>query len=392
MNVLVLNCGSSTLKCQLIASDTEMCLARGLVDGIGKQALVELTADGETMSERRNVGDHGEAARIALVWAGEQTGVDAVGHRVVHGGSLFQEPTLVNKGVIDVIDGMGELAPLHNRPAIAAMRATIEALSSTPSVAVFDTAFHSGMPKKAASYPISQDLAKKHQVRRYGFHGLAHRYMAEQYAALTSTELSESKLITLQLGNGCSAAAVRGGVSVDTSMGLTPLEGLMMGTRSGDVDPALPGHLARQEGVSIEEVDEWLNKESGLLGVSGASSDMRLLLEQERRGNAQASLAIDMFCYRVTKYIGAYMAALGGADAVVFGGGIGENSPEVRERICRGMAWCGLTLDPQRNMAGGEGCISSEGASVEAYVVKVNEELIIARDTARLLGQEKGAT
>ena len=392
MKVLVRNCGSSTLKCQVIDSDTENCLARGLVDGIGKQVLVELMAHGETMSERRHVADHGTAACLVLEWTGQQFGVDAVGHRVVHGGSRFVQPTLVNEDVIDAIDGMEHLAPLHNRPAIAAMRAIIEALPSTPSVAVFDTAFHSAMPKKAASYPIPQVLAEKHQVRRYGFHGLAHRYMAEQFSALTSRELSESKLITLQLGNGCSAAAVLGGVSVDTSMGLTPLEGLMMGTRSGDVDPALPGHLARQEGVPIEEVGDWLNKESGLLGVSGTSSDMRQLLEQERLEDAQASMAIDMFCYRVSKYIGAYMAAMGGADAVVFGGGIGENSPEVRERICRGMEWCGLTLDPQRNMAGGEGCISSEGAFVNAYVVKVNEELIIARDTAKLLGQEKGAT
>lgn len=392
MNVLVLNCGSSTLKSQLIDSETDICLARGLVDGIGKQAMVELTADGKMMSEQRKVCDHEGAARIVLAWAIDRIGVDAIGHRVVHGGNRFVQPTLVDEGVIDAIEAMEHLAPLHNRPAIAAMRATIEALPSTPSVAVFDTAFHSAMPKKAASYPISQELAAKHEIRRYGFHGLAHRYMAERYSALTSRDLSKSKLITLHLGNGCSAAAVQGGVSVDTSMGLTPLEGLMMGTRSGDMDPALPGHLARQEGVPIEDVDAWLNKESGLLGVSGTSSDMRALLEQERRGDAQASLAIDMFCYRVSKYIGAYMAALGGADAVVFGGGIGENSPEVRERICRRMDWCGLTLDPRRNMAVDEGCISSAGASVGAYVVKVNEELIIARDTAKLLGQEKGAT
>ena len=392
MNVLVLNCGSSTLKCQIIDSVTERCLARGLVDGIGKESLMEFRATGETMSERRSVADHGEAARLVLEWAGQQTRVNAVGHRVVHGGSRFVQPTMVNEELINVIDRMEHLAPLHNRPAIAAMRASIEVLQATPSVAVFDTAFHSDMPRKASSYPISQELASKHHVRRYGFHGLAHRYMAERYSMLASRELSGPKLVTLQLGNGCSAAAVLGGVSVDTSMGLTPLEGLMMGTRSGDVDPALPGHLARGEGVSIDEVDEWLNKRSGLLGVSGTSSDMRRLLEQEHLGDAQASQAIDMFCYRVSKYIGAYMAALDGADAVMFGGGIGENSPEVRERICRGMSWCGLTLDPQRNIALGEGCISTSQSSVEAYVVKVNEELIIARDTAKLLGEEKVAT
>ncbi len=222
MNVLVLNCGSSTLKSQLIDSDREICLARGVVDGIGKEALVSLTADGESVSERENIGNHKEAARIVLAWAGEQVGVDAVGHRVVHGGSRFVQPTLVNEDVIDAIDDMEHLAPLHNRPAIATMRASIEAMPSTPSVAVFDTAFHSEMPKKAALYPISQELASRHKIRRYGFHGLAHRYMAEQYSTLTSRNLSESKLITLQLGNGCSAAAVKGGVSVDTSMGMTP--------------------------------------------------------------------------------------------------------------------------------------------------------------------------
>ena len=259
MNVLVLNCGSSTLKTQVIDSDSESCLARGVVDGIGKQALVELMTGGDAMSERRNVSDQEEAARIVLAWAGEQVGVDAVGHRVVHGGSRFVQPTLVNEDVIDAIDGTEHLAPLHNRPAIAAMRVAIEALPFTPSVAVFDTAFHSGMPKKAASYPISRELAAKHQVRRYGFHGLAHRYMAEQFSALTSRELSESKLITLQLGNGCSAAAVRGGVSVDTSMGLTPLEGLMMGTRSGGCgpDPAQPpfprGGCAHRRGGSLAQ-------------------------------------------------------------------------------------------------------------------------------------------
>ena len=357
---------------------------------MGQDATVKLSIDGETLSEQRDVADHGEAARLVLDWVRERAAIQAVGHRVVHGGSRFVQPTLLDKNVIDTIDQMENLAPLHNRPAIAAIIATLEALSSTPSVAVFDTAFHNSMPQRASSYAIPYELAAKHQVRRYGFHGLAHRYMAERYSTLASRELSDSKLITLQLGNGCSAAAVLGGVSVDTSMGLTPLEGLMMGTRSGDLDPALPGHLARGEGVDIDEVEGWLNRQSGLLGVSGISSDMRSLLAHERRGDAQASLAIDMFCYRASKYIGAYMAALEGAEAVVFGGGIGENSPEVRQRICRGMDWCGLTLDPQRNMASGEGCISPESTSVSAYVIKVNEELIIARDTAMLLGQEKG--
>jgi acetate kinase len=254
-------------------------------------------------------------------------------------------------------------------------------------VATFDTAFHRTLPERASRYAIPLELADKHRIRRYGFHGLAHRYMTERYAAITATPLEQVKLVTLQLGNGCSATAIEGGRSVDTSMGFTPLEGLIMGTRSGDVDPSLAGILARREGVDIEEAEAWLNTRSGLLGVSGRSSDMRELLEAEANGDDRAALAVDMFCYRARKYVGAYLAALDGADAVVFGGGIGENAPPVRARICAGMEWCGLTLDEGRNArtVGCEGRISTDDSRVHAYVIQVNEAAVIARDTVRCL-------
>ncbi len=255
-------------------------------------------------------------------------------------------------------------------------------------VAVFDTAFHHTLPAYAAQYPIPHNLANRYHIRRYGFHGIAHRYMSERYAMLTATPPEQLKLITLQLGSGCSATAIAAGRSVDTSMGFTPLEGLMMGTRAGDIDPALPGFLARQEGVEIGEVEAWLNTRSGLLGVSERSSDMRPLLEAEAQGEARAALAVDMFCYRVRKYIAGYLGVLNGAAAIVFGGGIGENAPAVRERICDQMGWCGLQLDPPRNAAarGTEAQISADNAKLHAYVIPVDEAVIIARDTAACLG------
>jgi len=283
---------------------------------------------------------------------------------------------------------LGNLAPLHNSPSLEAIQAAREVLGpSVPQLAIFDTAFHRLLPERASCYAIPYQMAAKHNIRRYGFHGLAHRYMTERYAAMMATPLDEVKIITLQLGNGCSATAVAGGRSVDTSMGLTPLEGLMMGTRSGDVDPSLTIFLARWEGVTAEEVEYWLNTKSGLLGVSGRSRDMRELLKAECQGDVHAALAVEMFCYRVKKYIGSYLAALGGVSGIVFGGGIGENAPEVRARILDGMEWCGLKLDEKRNVdtKGVEGCISTDNATLHAYVIPVNEASIIARDTVRYL-------
>jgi len=400
MKVLVINCGSSTLKFQLIETEGDAALerqrrlARGIVDRIGGRAALEFAVDGGgTDRETAAVSDHDEATRRVLDWLGSvgllgAGALDGVGHRVVHGGDRFAEPALIDDEVVEAIEALTDLAPLHNAPSLKAIRASREVLGAgVPMVATFDTAFHRTMPERASRYAIPLELAERHRVRRYGFHGLAHGYMTERYAALTATPLEQVKLVTLQLGNGCSATAIEGGRSVDTSMGFTPLEGLMMGTRSGDVDPSLAGFLARREGVDIEEAEAWLNTRSGLLGVSGKSGDMRELLEAEEGGDARAALAVGMFCYRVRKYVGAYLGALGGADALVFGGGIGENAPLVRARICAGMGWCGLTLDEDRNArtVGSEGPISSDDSRVRAYVIPVDEAAVIARDTVHCL-------
>ncbi|MDY6917699.1 MAG: acetate/propionate family kinase, partial [Chloroflexota bacterium] len=376
------------------APQGERWLARGIVDRIGSHSTIDFSA-GHTahVREAAAVADHGEAINRVLAWldssgALEGRGLSGVGHRVVHGGSRFVEPTLIDEHVIDAIETAGELAPLHNRPALNAIRAA-RAMAGTgvPMVAVFDTAFHNTMPQAAALYAIPPELASRHRIRRYGFHGLAHRYMAERYAAATSTPAATTRLVTLHLGNGCSATAIEGGRSVDTSMGFTPLEGLVMGTRSGDIDPSVLGYLARSEGVDFAEVEEWLNTRSGLLGLSGRSRDMRELLEAESAGDAAAALAIDMFCYRARKYVGAYLAVLHGADAVLFGGGIGENAPAVRARICAGLEWCGLRLDRERNSStvGTEGRITADDAPVHACVVPVDEASVIVSDTAGCL-------
>jgi acetate kinase len=316
-----------------------------------------------------------------------------VGHRVVHGGDRFATSVLIDDEVIAAIEGLNELAPLHNPACVSGIRAARAVLGpAVPMVAVFDTAFHQTLPDYASVYAIPYDLTVRHGIRRYGFHGIAHRYVTLRYSEITATPWDRVNIITLHLGNGCSASAIRGGRSVDTSMGFTPLEGLVMGTRSGDLDPALVGYLARQEGVPTLEVEAWLNERSGLLGVSGRSNDMRALVEHVQE-DARARLAIELFCYRARKYIGAYLAALGGADAVVFSGGIGENSPFVRARICDGLSWCGLTLDPDHNAAtlGTEGRISSDDARLHAHVIPVDEELLIAEDTVRCIrGQQSG--
>jgi acetate kinase len=401
MNVLVINCGSSTLKFQLIEADSdspplgqEQRLAGGIVERIGGRATVDFAAEnGEPLRKPVAAANHFEATRLVLDWL-DSSGLpglqrlEAVGHRVVHGGDRFLEPTLIDDEVVRAIEALSELAPLHNAPALSAIRAARKLLGpNVPMVAVFDTAFHRTVPERASLYAIPRELAEKHRIRRYGFHGLAHRYMSERYAAIASRPLEQVKLVTLQLGNGCSATAVEGGRSVDTSMGFTPLEGLMMGTRSGDVDPSLAGFLARQERVDVEEVENWFNTRSGLLAVSGTASDMRELLEAESRGDGRAALAVEMFCYRVRKYVGAYLAALGGAEAVVFGGGVGENAPSVRARICADMDWCGLRLDQDRNARtiGSEGRISTDDSRLHACVIPVDEAAIIARDTVRCL-------
>jgi acetate kinase len=311
-----------------------------------------------------------------------------VGHRVVHGGRHRSVPVVIDQSVIDDITAAGELAPLHNYAAIEAIGAARELLGAkVPMVAVFDTAFHHGMPERASRYAIPPDVADDLGIRRYGFHGLAHRHMAERCGALMGGSPRGLKLITFQLGGGCSAAAVLGGKSVDTSMGFTPLEGLVMGTRSGDIDPSIVRYLCGRFRSMPADIDAWLSERSGLLGISGVSADVRELLKLESEGHARAALALDMFVYRLRKYIGAYLATLGGANAIAFGGGIGENSPEIRERACRGMEWCGLAIDEARNRTtvGTEGEVSSDSSKVRVFVIPVDEESVIASDAARVL-------
>ncbi|MFC2171993.1 acetate/propionate family kinase, partial [Acidobacteriota bacterium] len=366
----------------------------GSIDRIGSTGEFEVSMeDGEVLREQVQCSDHGEAAELLLAWLETSSlpdpwDLDVVGHRIVHGGDRFTKPVIIDDEVLTAIESISDLAPLHNEASISAIRAARTFLGdAVPMVAVFDTAFHSGLPRMASDYALPLDLSKELGIRRYGFHGLAHQYMTERYAGMVSKAVGDSKFITLQLGNGCSAAAVAGGRSLDTSMGLTPLEGLMMGTRSGDVDPSLAIFLRRHKRMDDDAVEALLNRSSGLLGVSGRSRDMRELLEAEKRGDERASLAIEMFCYRVRKCIGSYLAVLGGADALVFGGGIGENAPEIRARICSGMDWCGLRMDEERNneTSGREGKISDEGSRLAAYVICVDESFLIAREAMRIV-------
>jgi acetate kinase len=400
MDVLALNCGSSTLKFALFDfppgppdAEPRAVRARGLVDAVGGEATLRTSAPPAASEALGRVPDHATALERLLGWL--EASIDpparaaVVGHRVVHGGGRFDAPTLLSDAVIEAIEDVSALAPLHNHPALEVVRATRAALGAgVPMTASFDTAFHRSMPARAANYAIPEELATRHDLRRFGFHGLAHGFMAERAAALLGRPLEELRLVTLQLGAGCSAAAVDGGRSLDTSMGLTPLEGLMMGARSGDVDPSLAEVLAEREGITAAQAVDWLNTRSGLLGVSGRSSDMREVFAAASSGDERAALAIEMFCYRVRKQVGAYLAALEGADAVVFGGGIGEHQPEVRARICARLGWAGLRLDPDRNasLPAGEGLVSEAASPIAALVVAVDEELWIAREARRLLG------
>jgi acetate kinase len=400
MKILVLNCGSSTLKFQLLETDATLAshshprkLAGGLVDPIGGNANCRFEAPHHKPIEIvAPIYDHDAAVRAVIDWLNstpELRHFDAVGHRVVHGGDRFVSAVRIDDDVIAALESLSELAPLHNPPALGGIRAARTILgASMPMVAAFDTSFHHRIPEHAALYAIPHELAEKHKIRRYGFHGLAHQYDIARYGEIIGKRTEEINAVTLHLGNGCSVSAVRHGQSVDTSMGFTPLEGLIMGTRSGDLDPALVSYLARKESVDVAEIEQWLNKRSGLLGLSGISNDMRELTAGYEK-NSRARLAVDAFCYRARKYLGAYLAILGGADSVIFSGGIGENSPFVRESICREMAWCGLRLDSTANEAviGRDGLISLPDASVKVAVIHTDEEMIIARETVQLTGR-----
>ena len=392
MKVLVLNAGSSSLKLRLFdltgAASPARVLGRGAIERIGGQGTATFEAEGgPPRSETVEVPDHADAVQRALDWVrslGEGV-IDAVGHRVVHGGERFTAPARIDDEVVSAVEALEELAPLHNRPSLEAVGACRRILGpSVPMVAVFDTAFHATLPEHARRYAIPWDLASKHGIRRYGFHGTSYRSVLSRYAEITGTPPERATLVALHLGAGCSAAAIRAGQSVDTSMGLTPLEGLVMGTRAGDLDPAIVSYLARAERTSADEVVQWLNERSGLLGISGRSRDVRDLASSD---DPRARLAVQMFCYRARKYLGAYLAALGGASAVVFTGGIGEHSPEIRAEICRDMEWCGLAIDAERNRAavGRPAAIGAVGARIGAFVIPTDEEIVIARDTVALL-------
>jgi acetate kinase len=407
VNVLVLNVGSSTLKFQLIrtdadaiADDADVRLAGGSIERIGGEAVIRARSrSGDTRVHAAQLRDIRAAIDWVLRWlASPDSGegiaeiaeIDAVGHRVVHGGEDFHHSVLVDDAVLRQVEASIDLAPLHNPYNLKGIEAVRELLGpALPQAAVFDTAFHHTIPDHAFLYAIPYSLYRRHRIRRYGFHGTSHRYVAYRYRRLTGREREDTRLVTLHLGNGCSACAIRAGDSIDTSMGFTPLEGLVMGTRSGDLDPAMLDFIAEKEGYSLSQVEALLNKQSGLLGISGLTSDMReLLAEAEENDDRRAWLAIEMFCYRVRKYIGAYLAALDGADAIVFTGGIGENSPAVRARILGGLGWMGIDFDTaaNREMVGGRaGRITSEGGRVEAWVIPTDEEVLIARDTFRLL-------
>jgi len=380
--ILVVNCGSSSIKYQLFEMPAGRVLAKGLVERIGENGGA--------------AADHREAfARlVAALTEGEEAPVRspgeiaAVGHRVVHGGERFKISVVIDEEVVATVRALADLAPLHNPPNLVGIEEARKVLPAVPHVAVFDTAFHGTLPPRAYHYAIPHELYEKHRVRRYGFHGTSHRYVALRAAELLGLAPEALDAITVHLGNGCSMAAVKGGKSSDTSMGLTPLEGLVMGTRSGDIDPGAVFFLMEKEGLNLKGVNCLLNKRSGLAGLSGVSNDMRELHEAARAGDARARLAIDVFAYRVKKYIGAYLAVLGGARAVVFTGGIGENDAEVRAKALGGLGALGIELDEARNASARatEARITTGASPVAVLVVPTNEELMIARDTYALVG------
>jgi acetate kinase len=401
MNVFALNSGSSSVKCVLFeaardgtsASIALKKLCAASVSGIGGRGTVRYREGEQVHSEEdATVKSHEDAVR-RLLGLVDHKGIEAVGHRIVHGGHWFTEAVRIDAGMASRFAELAELAPLHNPACLAGIQQARAILGDDmPMVAVFDTAFHHGMPEHARTYALPFELAERFHIRRYGFHGLAHGSSAALYAESVGKPVGEVNLITLHLGNGCSAAAIRGGRSIDTSMGFTPLEGLVMGTRCGDVDPALVGFLIDATQVSSHEVERMLNRESGLRGLSGLSSDMAMLLQAKREGHPRARLAIETFCYRARKYLGAYLTALDGrAEAVVFSGGIGEHAPEIRSLICSDMEWCGLVLDGAANEAvttieaGSIVRISRPAAQVAVFVAGVEEEAAIARETVSCL-------
>lgn len=398
MKVLVINCGSSSLKFQLIDTDTEKVIASGICDRIGiEHSLLNYkNANGKKIERLEAMPNHTKAIEMVLeALTDKQNGVvsslndiRAIGHRVVHGGEFFKESVLINDTVISHIQECSDLAPLHNPAHLMGIAACKEKMPDTPMVAVFDTAFHQSMPPQAYTYGVPYEWYEKHKVRRYGFHGTSHKYVSQRTAEFLGLDYHNSKIIVCHLGNGSSISAIKNGKCIDTSMGLTPLEGLIMGTRSGDLDPAILEYISKREDLDIQSILSILNKKSGVLGISGLSSDFRDLLDADLGGHERSKLARHTFAYRVMKYVGAYCAAMNGVDAVSFCAGVGENAKFIRGMIVNNLAFLGVKLDEEANNAcGKEAIISTSDSKVKVCVIPTNEELVIARDTKNIVSQ-----
>ncbi len=394
MKILVVNCGSSSLKYQLIDMETETLLAKGLCERIGIDGRLKHEAIGkDKFVSEEPLKDHNDAIQAVLkALLDSEHGViksvdeiDAVGHRVAHGGVDFAKSVLITPEVKAAIDRNSELAPLHNPANLIGIEAC-EKIMNVPMVAVFDTAFHQTMPEKAYLYAIPYKYYEKYKIRKYGFHGTSHRYVSQECAKMMDIPIENLKIITCHLGNGGSVCAVQGGISIDTSMGFTPLDGLVMGTRSGSIDPAVILFLMRKENLSVDEMDEILNKQSGVFGISGVSSDFRDIEEAESEGNERAAIALDTFAYRVAKTIGSYVSTMNGVDAIVFTAGLGENGSSTRQLICSYLGYLGIEIDTYKNSLRGKATeITTKQSRVQVYVIPTNEELVIARDTNEIV-------
>ncbi len=396
MNILVINAGSSSLKYQLYDMSTEEVLAKGLVERIGSEnsVLNHKVRGREDMEIQKPMKGHSDAIKLVMnVLTDSECGVissfediTAVGHRVVHGGESFSESVIIDENVIAAIDKNKEFAPLHNPPNLLGIKACMEVMPNAKMVAVFDTAFHQTMPKWAYLYALPYEMYKEKKIRKYGFHGSSHRYIAKRAAEILKKPIEELKIVNCHLGNGSSVCAINGGKSVDTSMGMTPLEGLMMGTRCGDLDPAIVKYIMDSYDLNIDEVMNVLNKKSGFLGLSQVSMDNRDITEAAKAGNKQAQIAVEMLNYQIKKYIGAYAAAMNGVDAIVFTGGIGENNSDLRRDVSQGLSFLGIEIDEKKNeLRGVDMQITKENSKVKVLRISANEELMIAHDTLRLV-------
>lgn len=395
MKIFVVNCGSSSIKYQLIDMKDESVIAKGLVERIGIEGSVlsHTPAGKDKVRLESAIPDHVDGIKKVLAALVDPNHgviksmdeIDAVGHRVVHGGEIFNESVVITDEVLKQIEDLSDMAPLHQPANVAGIRACQKLMPNTPQVAVFDTAFHQTMPPVAYMFGVKYEEYKDYGIRKYGFHGTSHKYVSGVAAKMLGKDIKDTKIITCHLGNGSSITAIDGGKSVDTSMGFTPLDGVLMGTRTGSIDPAVVPVLMQKKGLDAAGVDKYMNKECGVLGVSGVSSDFRDLEDAAAKGNERAKLALDMFCYQVKRYIGAYAAAMGGVDAIVFTAGVGENDIHTRQQVCSGLEFLGVKLDADRNNVRGKATeISAADSKVKVFLIPTNEELAIAQDTLRL--------